>query len=209
MSTKVTTEVTTCSVVPDVDSIRSVASYADRLVGWFGVSFATVDANTGEVLFGGDQQPCADWPLRGEFCRAMVHVRQPEIIAEEGPITVLALPPTEFGSAQFVATATFVARHDLTQGEVFPVTQLLGLDEHEALQWIRQQPIWSAEAAMAMGRMCLKQMAAEANVESLEHEVENLSDHLASTYEEISLLYRLTQNLKISSREDELGKVAL
>jgi len=43
----------------------------------------------------------------------------------------------------------------------------------------------------------------------LRDEVENVSNNLASTYEEISLLYGLTQNLRISSSPEDLGQLAL
>ena len=40
-------------------------------------------------------------------------------------------------------------------------------------------------------------------------EASSLSINLASTYEEISLLHRLTQNLKLSKSDEDLGQVAL
>ena len=44
---------------------------------------------------------------------------------------------------------------------------------------------------------------------ALQQEANSLSINLASTYEEISLLYRLTQNLKLSKSDEDLGRVAL
>src|SRR5690606_12887307 len=52
-------------------------------------------------------------------------------------------------------------------------------------------------------------MQARARAEQLEMEVEKVSHNLASTYEEISLLYGLTQNLRISSSNGALGQLAL
>lgn len=43
----------------------------------------------------------------------------------------------------------------------------------------------------------------------LSKEVELVSKNLASTYEEISLLYAVTQNLRISSTDEELGRLAI
>ena len=43
----------------------------------------------------------------------------------------------------------------------------------------------------------------------LQQEANSLSINLASTYEEISLLYRLTQNLKLSKSDEDLGRIAL
>ncbi|NUQ63669.1 MAG: HD domain-containing protein [Pirellulales bacterium] len=46
-------------------------------------------------------------------------------------------------------------------------------------------------------------------IRQLEAEAESLSVNLAATYEEISLLHRIAQNLKISKSDEELGRVAL
>src|SRR6187200_1559037 len=43
----------------------------------------------------------------------------------------------------------------------------------------------------------------------MDREVRDLTLNLSTTYEEISLIYRLTQNLKLSSRSDELGALAI
>ena len=43
----------------------------------------------------------------------------------------------------------------------------------------------------------------------MQAEVDQVSDHLATTYEEISLLHSLAQNLRISSTDEELGREAL
>ena len=46
-------------------------------------------------------------------------------------------------------------------------------------------------------------------VKRLRQEADSLSAHVASTYDEISLLYRLTQNLKLSKSNENLGRIAL
>jgi putative nucleotidyltransferase with HDIG domain len=51
--------------------------------------------------------------------------------------------------------------------------------------------------------------AARRRIARLEEETANLSGHMAATLEEISLLHRLTQNLKISKSEVEMCRVAL
>jgi len=55
----------------------------------------------------------------------------------------------------------------------------------------------------------MDQMAATARIEDLEQETEKLALNLVATYEEISLLYRITRNLKISQSDEELGRAAL
>ena len=60
-----------------------------------------------------------------------------------------------------------------------------------------------------LGNIVLDNIRANRRVGELQAEADDLSTNLASTYEEISLLYRLTQNLKISKSDADLGSVAL
>jgi HD-GYP domain-containing protein (c-di-GMP phosphodiesterase class II) len=60
-----------------------------------------------------------------------------------------------------------------------------------------------------MSDLVLAQAASAQRIEELEAEAGSLSVNLSSTYEEISLLYRLTQNLKLSESDEELARVAL
>ena len=55
----------------------------------------------------------------------------------------------------------------------------------------------------------MAKLDADRQVHELAIAVDELTDNLASTYEEISLLYRLTQNLSISSNDIQLGELAL
>ncbi len=60
-----------------------------------------------------------------------------------------------------------------------------------------------------MGQLAAERIVAEQRLQSLDREVRDLSVHLSTTYEEISLLYRLTQNLKLSSNDEALALLAL
>ena len=60
-----------------------------------------------------------------------------------------------------------------------------------------------------VGELAVERMAAARRIEKLERETENVSAHLATTYEEIGILYRLTQNLRISESDEDLGRLAL
>ena len=60
-----------------------------------------------------------------------------------------------------------------------------------------------------MAELVMAQWTSRHRVRQLEGEVESLSVHIAATYEEISLLHRLTQNLKISKSDEDLGRIAL
>ena len=63
--------------------------------------------------------------------------------------------------------------------------------------------------AQRMSDLVLDHARARDRLKALQDEASSLSINLASTYEEISLLHRLTQNLKLSKSDEELAQLAL
>ena len=83
------------------------------------------------------------------------------------------------------------------------------MEPGEVLAWARRQTPWTAEALSRLSDVVLDDLRARERLEAVRREAESLSVNLASTYEEISLLHRLTQNLKISKSDEDLAQVAL
>jgi hypothetical protein len=85
----------------------------------------------------------------------------------------------------------------------------MSLTADEARHWFAQQTPWAARSLLSFGRLAAEKLAADARLGTLESEVRDVSFQLSTTYEEISLLYRLTQNLKLSSSDEQLARLAL
>jgi HD-GYP domain-containing protein (c-di-GMP phosphodiesterase class II) len=85
----------------------------------------------------------------------------------------------------------------------------LGCDDAAAREWLSEQPETPLAVLPRLASAVASRLQAEAKAQRLEREVFKISDNLASTYEEISLLYDLTQNLRISSTDEQLGELAL
>ncbi|MFH1919207.1 MAG: GAF domain-containing protein, partial [Planctomycetota bacterium] len=175
----------------------------------FGVGFHLFDGETGELVVASPDQPRADWQMRAELFRQVAQRGRPEFLEEEPPFVVLALPLVEIEEQVTVAAAVFVTRPVGPGGDVFRAAQALGMDCEEGLDWASRQTPWAPESLERVGRLVMEQVAAGARIKELEDETEKLSNHLVATYEEISLLYRLTQNLKISESDEDLGRAAL
>jgi putative nucleotidyltransferase with HDIG domain len=175
----------------------------------FGVEFAILDGQSGELLAAASGQPDCDWALRAELCREVARRGRPELIEDEDPLLVLAVPfsPPEGGSR--VAVGTFVSRPVEPHEDFGRAADLLGMRPEEGALWASRQHPWSADPLRRMGELVQEQWGSARRIKTLEEEAESLSVHLAGTYEEISLLYRLTQNLKISKSDEELGRAAL
>ena len=83
------------------------------------------------------------------------------------------------------------------------------MSEPTLAAWLADQEIWPPARLLRVARLLVDKLDADRGTASLEKELSSLSLNLATTYEEISLLYHLTQNLKLSSRAEELGQLAL
>ncbi len=175
----------------------------------FGVEFAVVDGQEGELIAPCSSPPGNQWDVRATVCKEVLRHGRPEFLEEEDPLAVLAVPLGQPGAAAYVAVGTFLTR-PLRDGErVGRAARVLGLDAEEAQRWAERQIPWSPDALQRVADLAILHLGERDRARGFEEEAQSLSIHLAATYEEISLLYRLTRNLKISKSDEDLGRVAL
>ncbi|MBI3837720.1 MAG: HD-GYP domain-containing protein [Planctomycetia bacterium] len=185
------------------------ARVLDKLMEEFAVEFDLVDGASGEPAYCAFDRTARDWSARGELCRAVARRGRAEFIEDDEPLVVMAIPIASAPDQNFVAVGTFVTSNSVSANELPRAAEMLGLDPVDAAAWIGRQNCWNADSLLRMGQLATEKLAAEQRLETLEKEVQDLSINLSTTYEEISLLYRLTQNLKLSSKDEELGSLAL
>jgi HD-GYP domain-containing protein (c-di-GMP phosphodiesterase class II) len=195
----------------DTVAVRPSAArpVAETLREWFGVDFNVLDVASGHLVYRAAEQPCGDWDLRTELARQVASRRTAEVIAEEEPLAVVAIPRPGRHGQDMVAVATFVTRPLGAHDDLARAAALLGLDLEAARHWIDRQPIWAVKPLLTMSRMAAERLIAEDRVIELRQEVASLSANIAATYEEISLLHRVTHNLRISEDDEQLTRLAL
>ncbi len=175
----------------------------------FREQLAIFDGATGEILEESPEFPVCDWSVRGEVCRIIALHGKPEFLDEQDPFILLALPiPDDKGNCA-VAVGLFITR-PIQPGESLQQQSLLfGLKPEEAVPWAMRQIPWAPEILQHTCELILDHIESRKCIKELQEETSKLSVHLAGSYEEISLLYRLTHNLKISKSDEELGKITL
>jgi HD-GYP domain-containing protein (c-di-GMP phosphodiesterase class II) len=193
---------------PEDDAVW-LAEVRAELVKFFGVEFTILLGATGEVVEFADGEQSRDWPLWAEVCREVSRRGTAEFIADEDPLLLLAVPISSTKTLSYVAVGAFVQRQPTAVERIHGVAQLLGMTEPAARKWLARQECWTAAGLLRSTNLLVQHLSAVHRLETLEKEVDNLSLHLSTTYEEISLLYRLTQNLKLSSKADDLGRMAV
>jgi HD-GYP domain-containing protein (c-di-GMP phosphodiesterase class II) len=180
-----------------------------QLSRWFTIEFHLVDGDTGDLVHCAFDQAARDWGARGELCRAIAAGGMAALIEEEGPLLVMGLPVQGPGDTNLVAVGTFVCEDSASAGQASLAGEMLGLEPDDAEKWIGRQTCWPPDLLLRMGQLATERLVADRRLRQLEREAKDLSRNVSTSYEEISLLYRLTQNLKLSSNREELGKLAL
>ena len=190
---------------PDTQDWSTVAG---ELATWFGTNFSFVPADVDAEVFGPTPQWVGSDGLQ-ELARTVARHSRPEFIAEEDPVVVLAMPIRGADRPCGTAIAPFVTRHVDGVDDVRAAAELMDMPAEEVFRWINGQPIWPADALVRLARAVSAKAHSDAACHELEREVEGVSDNLACTYEEISLLHTISNNLRISSTDQELGSLAL
>ena len=180
-----------------------------RLSAWFQVEFHLVDGNSGEPVHCPVDQSAVDWDTRGQLCRAVAARGKAELIEEAEPLLVMAIPIEGDDHHSVVALATFVTANSATPAQLQSASEMLGLEADAATRWIGSQDVWIPDVLLRMGLLATERLGAEWRLGSLDREVRDLSLNLSSSYEEISLIYRLTQALKLTSKDEDLAELAL
>jgi hypothetical protein len=175
----------------------------------FGTRFTLVDASNGQLIYRAPQQLGIDWSGRAELCREVAQRNQAEFLDDEDPLVVFALPLVCPDQNTCVAVGTFVARALRPQEDLSQAARHLGVTADEAADWAARQTPWAPMTLKRVGELALAEWNAKLRITRLEEETQKLSTHLATTYEEISLLHRLTHNLRISRSDEDLGRIAL
>lgn len=179
-----------------------------KLEQWFSVEFHLVDGSNGELVHTAFDQTSRDWTVRGQMCRAVADRGKAALIADEDPLVEMAIP-LRGQDETLVAVGTFATSHRASAAQLERAATMLGMTSEEANKWIVRQTCWVPDVLLRMGQLAAERIVAEQRLQSLDREVRDLSVHLSTTYEEISLLYRLTQNLKLSSNDEALALLAL
>jgi hypothetical protein len=177
---------------------------------WFGVEFALLNGDSGEAVLMPQSLSGMDWELLGPLARQVAIRGKPEFLQDENPLVVLSMPLSISRENTLVAVGAFVTEAVDPQGLMRgDAAAILGLSDGAASRWVRAQPLWPVEALTRMSELVAEKWSGDARVRQLQREVDELSQELSSTYEEISLLYALTQHLKLSSKDEEMGQLAV
>ena len=175
---------------------------------YFGVEFSLWDGTTGDLIHGSNSQPVGDQLAMENLVLAVQERREAGFIFDGDGVLSLAVPGLTEAPTRIVATAWFVTRAIDANDSLDDASTLLSMALEETLAWARGQEVWSPHALLRLAEAVSGKRIAEAAEKQCTLDVELVSESLASTFEEITLLHSVTRNLRISSTEAEIAQMA-
>ncbi|REJ67759.1 MAG: HD domain-containing protein [Planctomycetota bacterium] len=206
------------TVVPPVQVTTSdvCARGLALLAEYFEEPFALVSGRTGDVVRNAGDGRQIDWSVRGCLCQAVAERGRPELLEERNHTFTLAIPLGEGRSdksrdpdATYVAVADFRSAHAPADPDPAQLAAELGLDVEAAGTWYAAATPWDPTAIVRMAELSVAQLSGSPRMEILQRNIDDLSHNLSATYEEITLLYRLSENLRLGEDPAALWQTAL
>jgi putative nucleotidyltransferase with HDIG domain len=190
------------------DRQRTLTRMCESLELCFGPKFTVLDLFSGDCVFRGELPIKANVQGQMELCRAISRSGKPEIIAEEDPVVVLAIPLMESEPIRYVALAPFVIR-TTDEATIVRAASSVGCEPESAQVWAERQHVWDLRRLLHLGELTSSRWEDEFHTWQLQRENYEISSRLSAAYEELNLLYGLTQKLKISGSIEDLGRKSL
>lgn len=171
----------------------------------FGQSFAVVDLSA-SVL----QRVSIDWPRVDVFrwhalCDHVAHGATAEVIEEHAPWALLAVPlPRDGEGPTAVAVAVLVTERVASVDQMRSAARVFGVDAELAYAWSRSREPVAPRMALSLANAVLQRHTAAEQLCVQRRQLADVSGHLLATFEELSLLHRLTEGLSLGRSSTQL-----
>jgi HD-GYP domain-containing protein (c-di-GMP phosphodiesterase class II) len=176
----------------------------------FGQSFAVIECATGRVVRPATGCPTTNLDQQLAACEQIARRGRPEILDEVSPLLLLAVPiagtTTE---SSLLAVAPFVTDRVEGEADVAAAVKQFSLNAKQAYHWAASQMPWRPEALLETSAAILEKFALQASTAQLKRQMADISSHLLMTFEEITLLHRLTEHLSISKSVADICELSV
>jgi HD-GYP domain-containing protein (c-di-GMP phosphodiesterase class II) len=171
----------------------------------FGQSFSVVDTTTGQVVHPASDDLPVDPYKRVAALYEIAQRGRPEVVDEVSPILLIAVPlPANPTEPQLVAVATFITETVTREEQIRSAAQEFGVAPELAFQWAQARTPWHPHAIQEVCAAVSENTTLQQAQAQLKRQLADLSSHLLTTFEEITLLHRLTEHLSISKSVTDL-----
>jgi HD-GYP domain-containing protein (c-di-GMP phosphodiesterase class II) len=185
---------------------RAVAAFERAL----DQSLTVLDPANGDILQRAADAFCCDLTPRLAVLEEIARRGRPEIVDEVSPLVMLALPlPVDALEPPLVAVAMFVTDTLRVESQVAAAATAFGAPTDSLFRWAQSRVPWHPQAALTMCQLLVEKSATQQHAGQLKRQVAEISSHLLNTFEEITLLHRLTEHLSLSKSVVKLCELSV
>jgi len=176
----------------------------------FGQSFALLECSNGKVLRKALDGLQVDLYTRIPTCEQVAERGIPEILDEVSPLLMLAVPlPSASPGSMTVAVATFLTERIESESEIAAAAAAFGVAPGEAFRWAQARSVWPPKAIQEVSTAVCEKTSLQQSTATMKRQLADISSHLLMTFEEITLLHRLTEHLLISESVTDICEMSV
>jgi HD-GYP domain-containing protein (c-di-GMP phosphodiesterase class II) len=188
------------------EHLRIVAAFERA----FDQSFSVVDGASGQIVHSAPGWLNCDFYGRLGLCEEVARRGRPEILEDVAPLVLLGIPlPVDPLESPLLAVSIFVTEPVVSESQLTAAAAAFGISTAEAFRWSAARTPWNPQAALRMGTAVVEMLATQQSSLQLKKQVAEVSSHLLNTFEEITLLHRLTERLSLSKSVVELCELSV
>ena len=176
----------------------------------FGQSFSVLDCATGEVIRSATNSLPIDLYQRLPSCEQISRRGRAEILDEVSPLILFAVPL--IGTAPeypLVAIAPFITERVEDITAITAAANEFGIDVQQAFRWAAAQSTWQLSALHEITATVAEKISLQQSAVNIKRQMSEISSHLLMTFEEITLLHRLTEHLSISKSATDICELSV
>jgi putative nucleotidyltransferase with HDIG domain len=176
----------------------------------FSQSFAVIDCASGNRVRNAVNGLPVDLYKRLATCAEIAQRGRPEILDEVSPLVLLAVPlPLSATDSPMVAVSVLLSEAIEEESQIAAAAREFGLEPRLALRWAQEQLPWHPHAIQEVSSAITEKLGLVQTTAQLKRQLADISAHLLATFEEITLLHRLTEHLSISKSVTELCRLSV
>jgi len=207
-----TTSENTLETSGDIEQVLPVEAYQTlrALERAFGQSFAVVDCATGQTVREAVGGLKIELYRHLTLCEQIAGRGEPGALDEVSPLVLFAVPlPMPEGESKLVAVSMFVTERVRGEKEVSAAAAAFGVDARHVSRWADAQTIWPPKAVEELSAAILDRHALQQTNAQVKRQMADISSHLLMTFEEITLLHRLTEHLSIAKSVTDICELSV
>jgi HD-GYP domain-containing protein (c-di-GMP phosphodiesterase class II) len=176
----------------------------------FGRSFALLECGNGKVLRQAANGLSVDLYKQISTCEQVAERGVPEILDEVSPLLMLAVPlPSGTPGSIMVAVGTFLTERIESELQITAAATAFGVEVGHAFRWAQTQSPWPPQAIQEVSAAIFEKMSMQQSTAQMKRQLADISSHLLMTFEEITLLHRLTEHLSISQSVTDICEMSV